>query len=332
MLKPMGKKETSMKLVLPGGSGHLGTMLAQAFHGQGHEVAVLSRSPREEPWRTVFWDGETQGPWVAELEGADVVINLAGRSVDCRYSASNRRSILDSRVLSTRAVGQALGAVRRPPGVWLQMSTATIYSHRFDAPNDEEMGRIGGGERGAPNTWKYSIEVAKAWEREVDEAKLSGIRRIKLRSAVVMNPSRGGAFDILLGLVRRGLGGEAGSGRQYVSWIHGVDFVRAIGWLIEGDVEGVVNLAAPNPLPNTPFMRALRSAWGISFGLPAPRWLLEVGALFLRTETELILKSRRVVPGVLDREGFEFRYPDWPQAARDLCQRWKDDNLLRGAR
>lgn len=318
-----------MKLVLAGGSGQVGSILAREFHGEGHEVVVLSRDPRPAPWRGIHWDGESQGPWSGELEGADVVINLAGRSVNCRYSTSNRRAILDSRVLSTRAVGRGLAAARRPPRLWLQMSTATIYSHRFDAPNDEAAGAIGGNEPGAPESWRFSIEVAQAWEREVDAVSVPGLRKVTLRSAVVMSPDRGGAFDVLLGLVRRGLGGRSGDGRQYVSFIHEVDFVRAIRWLIEGDLEGAVNLAAPNPLPNAEFMRDLREAWGIPFGLPASRWMLEVGAFFLRTETELILKSRRVVPGRLLAEGFEFRYPVWKKAAVDLSRRWRTARLSR---
>jgi hypothetical protein len=145
-----------------------------------------------------------------------------------------------------------------------------------------------------------------------------------MRSAITMSPDKGGIFDALLGLVRLGLGGTAGNGRQYVSWIHDDDFVRAVDWLIEHEeVAGSVNLASPNPLPNADFMRELRQAWGARFGLPAPTWMLEMGALVMRTETELPLKSRRVVPAVLQRAGFEFHYPTWPGAARDLCRRWR---------
>jgi uncharacterized protein (TIGR01777 family) len=313
-----------MKVVIPGGSGQVGTLLARAFHHDGHEVVVLSRRPEAAPWRVAAWDARTLGGWADELDGADAVINLAGRSVNCRYTPDNRRAILESRVHSTRVVGQAIARAHRPPPVWLQASTATIYAHRFDAPNDETSGILGGAEPGAPDTWRFSIDVATAWERALDEAVTPHTRKVKLRSAMTMSPDRGGVFDVLLRLVRFGLGGAAGDGRQYVSWIHDEDFIRAVSWLIEHEeMEGPVNLSAPNPVPNAEFMRALRQAWGISFGLPAPAWLLEVGAVFLRTETELVLKSRRVVPGRLSQAGFTFGFPEWPDAARDLCRRWR---------
>lgn len=312
-----------MKIVVPGGSGQVGTILARAFTAAGHEVVILSRSAERKPWRTVLWDGATLGNWAEEIDGCDVVINLAGRSVDCRYGAANRRAILDSRVNSTRVVGQAIEAATRPPGTWLQASTATIYAHRYDAPNDEQSGILGGSEPDAPDTWRFSIDVAKAWESEVDRFSLPSTRTVKLRSAMVMSPDRGGIFDVVMGLVRKGLGGRAGHGRQYVSWIHHVDFVRAVQWLIAEELTGVVNLTSPNPLPNRDFMRELRVAAGRSIGLPATRWMLEVGAVFLRTETELILKSRRVVPGRLLENGFEFRFPDWPAAAAQLMRAWR---------
>lgn len=313
-----------MKVVIPGGSGQVGTLLARALHSDSHEVIVLSRKPENAPWRMVAWDAKTVGAWAQALEGADAVINLAGRSVNCRYNAENRRAIMGSRVDSTRAVGKAIAQSRQPPRVWLQASTATIYAHRYDAPNDENTGILGGEEPNAPDTWRFSIEVAKAWELTLEEAVTPNTRKVALRSAMTMSPDLGGIFDTLLGLVRRGLGGKSGDGRQYVSWIHAQDFIRAIHFLIENDaLHGPVNLAAPCPLPNAEFMRVLRSAWGIPFGLPATKWMLEIGAVFLRTETELILKSRRVVPGRLLQHGFTFQFPNWPEAARDLCQRWR---------
>ncbi len=313
-----------MKIVIPGGSGQVGTVLARAFHREGHNVVVLTRQPRPAPWRSVAWDAASLGPWTAELEGADAVINLAGRSVNCRYTPENRRQILESRVDSTRVLGEAIARAGDPPRVWLQASTATIYAHRLDAPNDESTGIIGGAEPGAPDTWRFSTEVATAWERALDQADMPRTRRVKLRSAMVMSPDRGGIFDTLLGLVRRGLGGRSGSGRQYVSWIHDADFIRAIRWLMEHDeVDGAVNLASPNPLPNAEFMRTLRRAWGARIGLPAAEWMLEVGAVLMRTESELILKSRRVVPGRLLEAGFTFQHPHWAGAARDLCARWR---------
>ena len=311
--------------MIPGGTGHVGTALALALHQKGHDVVVLSRSLRRLPWRSELWDGETPGDWTSEFEGADAVINLAGQSVNCRYNAANRRVIKDSRVQSTQIVGEAIARARRPPPLWLQASTATVYAHRYDAGNDEATGLLGGKGPNTPDTWNFSIDVATSWEHVIDEARVPATRKVKLRTAIVMSPEDGGAFDSLLRLVRFGLGGRGGNGRQYVSWIHGEDFTRAVLWLIDhSNIEGAVNLAAPNPLPNSAFMRALRQAWGRGFGLPATGWMLEVGAFFLRTETELILKSRRVVPGRLLQEGFDFQFPDWPVAARELCHRWRE--------
>jgi uncharacterized protein (TIGR01777 family) len=268
------------------------------------------------------WNARTGGAWTATLEGADVVINLAGRNVNCRYSERNRSEIMDSRVSSTRLVGAAIAKTQTPPRVWLQASTATIYAHRYDAPNDERTGIIGGTERDVPDTWRFSIDVARAWERAVDEIQTPHTRKVKLRSAMIMSPDRGGIFDTLLTLVRRGLGGTAADGRQFISWIHETDFVRAVYWLVEHpELDDAVNVASPNPLPNAEFMRILRRAAGVRIGLPATRWMLEVGAFLMRTETELILKSRRVIPGRLLDAGFEFEFPDWADAARDLCAR-----------
>jgi hypothetical protein len=293
-------------------------MLARAFVAEGNEVIVISRRPAVKPWRVVAWDALTM-----ECEGADVVINLAGHSVNCRYNAANLREIVDSRVHSTNIVGEAIARAKNPPRVWLQMSTATIYAHRYDAANDED-GIIGGNEPDVPETWRFSIGVAKAWEQAAMSHELQRTRRVLLRAAMTMSPDFGGVFDTLLGLVRRGLGGRSGDGRQFVSWIHEMDFIRAIHWLIEHEtLSGPVNFAAPNPLPNADFMLGLREAWGTRVGLPAAAWMLEIGAIFLRTETELVLKSRRVIPGRLTQSGFNFEFPNWPEAVRELCERWR---------
>lgn len=313
-----------MNIVIPGGSGQVGTILARAFHKEGHQVTVLSRNPSGAPWNMAKWDGKTLGLWAQAIDGADVVINLAGYTVNCRYNKTNRARMMNSRVDSTRVVGEAIAQADNPPHTWLQASTATIYAHRFDAANDEESGLIGGNETDTPEKWNFSIKVAKAWEQELDEANVPQTRKVKLRSAMVMSPDKGGIFDVLLGLVRFGLGGRAGSGEQYVSWIHHEDFIQAIKWLINHEeVEGVINLSSPNPLPYADFMRALREEWGISFGLPATKWMLEIGTFIMRTETELVLKSRRVVPGVLLDEGFSFHHPGWEQAVKDLCEHWR---------
>ena len=313
-----------MRIVIPGGSGQVGTILARAFHRDGHDVVVLSRQPQIRRWRLVKWDGVTAGEWRREIDGADVVINLAGRSVNCRYNPANRREILQSRIASTRIVGEAIARAKRPPRVWLQASTATIYAHRYDAANDEQSGALGGGESNAPSSWRFSIDVARSWERAFDDAVTMATRKVALRSAMTLSPDAGGVFDTLLGLVRRGLGGSAGNGRQFMSWIHYEDFVAAVGWLIERpDIDGIVNIASPDPRPNAEFMRVLREAYGVPFGLPARKWMLEIGAAFMRTETELVLKSRRVVPRRLLEDGFTFRFPGWSDAAADLCYQWK---------
>lgn len=312
-----------MRIVIPGGTGQVGTVLARAFHARGDDVVVLSRSPQPAPWRVVQWDAKTLGDWAEELEAADVVINLAGRSVNCRYNPKNRRLITESRVNSTQVIGEAIAGASRPPRLWLQASTATIYAHTFDKANDEATGIIGCS-ADSPDTWRFSNEVVASWERAANKTNTPNTRKVLLRSAIVMSPDRGGAFDMLLKLVRYGLGGQSGDGRQYVSWIHDQDFVRSIFWLIDHEeLEGPVNLTSPNPLPNAEFMRDLRTAWGIRPGLPATDWMLEIGAFLLRTETELILKSRRVVPSRLLESGFTFRFPSWTEAADDLCSRWR---------
>ncbi len=322
LYQTLGVKACEMKIVIPGGSGQIGTVLARAFVADGHEVVVLSRTPGQVPWRIVEWDGESLGRWTSEFDGADVVINLAGRSVNCRYGSRNRREIKESRVKSTRAIGQAIAESPRPPRVWLQASTATIYAHRYDAPNDETNGILGGEEPNAPDTWRFSIDVAKSWEQAALEAVTPQTRQVLLRSAIVMNPDRGSPFDYLLRLVRWGLGGQHGNGRQFMSWIHDHDFVRAVYWLIDHDLSGPVNLAAQNPLPNSDFLGDLRAAWGVCCGLPTTEWMLEFGTWLMRTESELVLKSRRVVPSRLLASGFEFEFPNWSEAARDLCRRW----------
>lgn len=310
-----------MKWVVPGGTGQVGTLLARTLVRDGEEVVLLARHPRPAPCRVVAWDPAQSGAWERELDGADVVVNLAGRSVNCRYTAGNRREILESRTGSVAAVARAIAAARTPPGIWLQASTATIYAHRYDAPNDEASGRIGGLEPDVPETWRFSIDVATAWEAALDAAAVPGTRKVKLRSAMIMSPDRDGVLDTLLGLVRARLAGPVAGGRQYVSWIHETDFTRAIRFVVERGMEGAVNLASPHPLPYREFMAALRGAAGVKIGLPATRWMLEIGAFVLRTESELVLKSRRVVPGRLLDAGFEFAYPRWPEAAADLVAR-----------
>lgn len=316
--------KTLLHIVIPGGSGQVGTVLSRQFHARGHKVVVLARKAVPAPWRVVNWDGENPGPWASELENSDVVINLAGRNVNCRYTAVNRKAIMDSRIATTRLLGRAIGQLSHPPRLWMNASTATIYRHVYDRAMDERTGEIGGNELDAPAKWKFSIDVATGWEAAFFEAQTPNVRKVALRSAMTMSPDRGGIFDTLLRLVRFGLGGTSGSGEQFISWIHDADFVSALEFLItHEELEGCVNISSPNPLPNREFMRALRQAWGARIGLPATNWMLEAGSIVLRTETELVLKSRRVIPQRLLESGFRFEFPDWPAAAQNLVAGWR---------
>ncbi|MCP3801364.1 TIGR01777 family oxidoreductase [Allokutzneria sp. A3M-2-11 16] len=308
-----------MKVVIPGGTGHIGTFLGRELTALGHHVVVLGRTSG------THWDGRTLGPWAAEIDGCDAVVNLAGRSVSCRYTQENLRQMMDSRVHSARVIGEAIERADSPPRVWLQMSTATIYSHRFDAPNDEATGEIGGSEPGVPGYWAFSVDIAKAWEAEQERASTPHTRKVALRTAMVMSPGRGGVFSVLRALTRLGLGGPVAGGAQFVSWLHDRDFVRALTFLIDReDLSGPVNLAAPNPVPQRELMRTLRAALKVPVGLPATRLMAELGAFALRSDTELLLKSRRVVPGRLLDAGFSFGFPHWADAAHDLVRRVND--------
>ena len=304
------------RIVLAGGSGFLGRVLAGHLAGRGFTVRVLTRNPQGDGERS--WDGRTLGGWVDELEGAVALINLAGCSVDCRYHARNRKRILDSRVESTRVLGEALARCAQPPRVWLNASTATIYKHSLDQPRDEA------GELGSTPEAKdaFSIEVATAWERALTDAPTTHrTRKVALRTAMVLGSGANSVLPTLRRLVRCGLGGAMAGGRQFVSWIHEEDFCRALDWLLDHpELEGPVNVASPHPLRNREMMSLLRRSCGRRFGLPASGWMLEVGAFLLRTETELMLKSRCVVPGRLLATGFRFLFPHFTDAVADLSR------------
>ncbi len=307
----------------------MGRLLARHFQHSGHIVTVLTRGPYTANWQTVHWDGLNPGSWVEHLNGADICINLAGRNVNCRYTARRRQEIYDSRIRSTELLGRVIASLENPPAVWLNASTATIYRHALDREMDEATGELGGNEalnhrRRVPETWNFSVGVARDWERAFFSEHTPHTRKVALRTAILFAPEPGGAFAVLSRLVRAGLGGTQGNGHQFVSWMHAEDFLRAIDFLIaRNDIDGPVNLAAPYPLPNREFMEALRDAWQIPNGLPAPAPLLELAAFVLRTESELVLKSRCVVPGRLLDAGFRFEYPHWPDAALDLVRQWK---------
>jgi len=305
------------RMILAGGSGFLGRVLAAHFKKCGYEITVLARTPKAtcEDIRTVSWDACTPGDWARELEGAAVVINLTGRSVNCRYNAHNRREIMESRIDSTRVIGGAIAKCKTPPPVWLNASTATIYKHNF-GPAWGEAGEIAGTPEAKD---EFSIEVATAWERAFNETQTPRTRKVALRAAMVLGTGGNSVFPALHRLTRCGLGGRMGNGRQYVSWIHENDFCRAIEWLIaRDDFSGPVNICAPNPLTNAEMMKIFREVCGVPVGLPAAEWMLEIGAFFLRTETELLIKSRRVAPKRLVESGFTFEFPFMRAAVEEL--------------
>ncbi len=299
-------------LVIAGANSYLGRAVAQHFIDQAWTVVSLVRRANTAPSKTqeVLWDGKSLGAWSSSLDGAHVLLNLAGRSVNCRYSKKNRQEMLRSRVESTRILGEAMGALKSPPRVWLNSSTATIYRDAYDRAQDELQGELGKG---------FSVEIAKAWEQELANAPtVERVRKVALRTAMVFGPGRGGVGEAFGQIVKQRLAGSAGSGKQYVSWIHLQDFLRALQFIIEHEeMEGAINLAAPDPRPNHEFMRILRQRMKVGLGLPAPEWLLELGAIFKRTETELLLKSRRVWPARLLQAGFKFQFENWQSVPLD---------------
>lgn len=299
-------------IVLAGGTGTMGRILQDHFRDKGYRVLVLTRSPGKHRAPGVefqHWDGRTIGTWASELEGATAVINLAGRSVDCRYTAQNKALITNSRVDATTVLGQAIAACQHPPPVWINMSTATIYRHAEDRPMDEATGDIGSG---------FSVGVARAWEQAFFDHRRSGVRQVAVRCAMVFD-RQGGAFPTLTQLTRMGMGGQHGNGRQYMSWVHAADVARFFQWLIDNPtVEGVINLSAPEPITDRVLSGLLRARIKPWVALPSPAWLLSIGAFFLRTETELVLKSRRVVPTKALALGFRFQFPAIEPALDDL--------------
>ena len=306
------------KIILAGGSGFLGGELAKHFKTLDWDVVILTRSPksRTDGVREIVWDTKSLGDWARELDGATAVVNLTGRSVDCRYNAKNRREIMESRVNSTRVVGQAIAQCKTPPRVWLNSSTATLYQHTFGKPHDESSREM---DSATDAKDAFSVEVAQAWERTLDETNTPNTRKVALRTSMVLGLGRNSVFPVLRRLTKFGLGGRQGSGKQFVSWIHVEDFCRAIEWIIaHDDLVGPINQCAPNPLPNAEMMKLFREVCGVPIGLPAAEWMLEIGAFFLRTETELIFKSRRVVPGKLLQSGFAFCFPAFREAIKNL--------------
>ena len=316
------------KIVLPGGGGFIGRHVTRHFAGKGWEVVVLSRQLHEprDGVRFVWWDGANLDAWADELDGAAAVINLAGRSVNCRYGKKNRREIYQSREFSTEVIGEAIAECAAPPPVWFNASSATVYRHALDRAMDEATGEIDPVEPGKPrNKWEFSVDVVNRWERALFNAATPDTRRIAMRLSMVFGTGAGGVHEAFRNIARLGLGGTQGPGTQYVSWLHVDDFLRMLDWCLEnGELSGPINMCSPNPMPNSDFMRAFREACGVKRGLPASSWMLAIGAFFMRTETELLLKSRRVVPGKLLTSGFKFNHPTWPEAAKSIERSWHD--------
>lgn len=293
-------------MMVAGANGFMGRYLSRYFIDKGWRVFGLARRMKGLAVGVEFleWDGVTLDEgWADVLEKVDVLINLAGRTVNCRYNDENKRQILDSRVKSTRVLGEAVAGCENPPSVWMNASTATIYADTRVKAHTESEGVIGEG---------FSVEIAKAWEGAFDAVDVGDVRMIALRTAIVMGEEEGTVLEVLRGLARKYLGGTMGDGGQMVSWIHVDDFCRAMEWMIENEgASGVYNVAAPSAMTNAEMMRRVREQVGVSFGVPAYKWMLEVGAFFMRTETELILKSRWVYPERLLEEGFEFEHVDF---------------------
>ena len=299
------------KIILAGGNGYLGGVLAKYFSSMANEIIILARKAKakEGNIKTFVWDGKTEGSWTENLNNADLLVNLCGKNVNCRYTKKNRAEIINSRIYPTRLLNNVLEKLTNPPKLFINITSATIYRHAEDKPQDDVTGEIGYG---------FSIDVCQIWEKTFFENINPKARKIALRMGIVMG-RKDGAFPRLLNLVKVGLGGKQGDGEQYVSWIHEHDAARSIEWLIEHpEIEGAVNCTAPNPVKNTEMMRTLRSAYGMPIGLPAPGWLLEIGAKIIGTETELILKSRWVKPAILLNSGFKFQYETIKEAFHDV--------------
>lgn len=301
------------KIVLAGGNGYLGNVLAKYFSQLADEVIILARKPKANDGniKTLLWDGKTMGQWTASLDDADLLVNLCGKNVNCRYTEKNKKEILDSRLIPTRLLGKVIEGLKNPPKLWINITSATIYRHAEDRQQDEFTGEIGTG---------FSVEVCKAWENSFFETETPQTRKIALRMGIVLG-LQDGAFPRLLNLVKLGMGGKQGNGQQYMSWIHEMDAARSIEWLLNNpEIKGVVNCTAPNAVKNDLFMRSIRKAFGVGFGMPTPAWLLAIGAKIIGTETELILKSRWVKPAVLLDGGFEFKYGEVREAMEALTQ------------
>ena len=316
------------KIIIAGGSGFIGQELCNYF-GAENKVTVLGRQMRHQPTnafgedhvekviaqnlRFVKWDGLTLGEWATELENADLLINLSGKSVNCRYSEKNKQEIFDSRTNTTRVLGQAVRAATHPPKLWINAASATIYPHATDTPRDESFTDF---------HRDFSVQVCQLWEKTFFEQRTPFTRKVALRMAITIGA--GGVMIPYFNLLKFGLGGRQGDGKQMYSWVHINDTCRMIEWIVDHqELEGVYNCCSPNPVTNKVFMQTLRAATGYAFGLPAYKWMLKIGARLIGTETELILKSRWVLPTKIQAAGFQFRYAILSEAMQEIVRKTK---------
>ena len=290
------------KIVLAGGTGFVGKYLKTKFSELGYEVKIISRQND-----SIQWDDISS--IVDALDNSEMLINLAGKSVDCRYNKKNKEEILKSRTETTRILGEAILKCKNPPELWINSSTATIYRHAQDRPMTESGGEIGSG---------FSVGVATQWEKTFFDFQLPKTRQVALRMAIVLG-KEGGVMTPFKNLVRFGLGGKQGDGNQMFSWIHIEDLFTIIRFLQSNkNMTGAYNCSSPNPVSNATLMQSLRKAMNVKFGLPSPKFLLEIGAIMIRTETELILKSRWVIPERLLKAGFQFQYSTIDKALENI--------------
>ncbi|UZR94852.1 TIGR01777 family oxidoreductase [Chondrinema litorale] len=295
------------KIVIAGGSGFLGKALVAYFRDKGIETIVLSRKPEASQ---IYWDGKSIGDWVDVLEGSDALINLSGKSVDCRYNQSNRDKILSSRIESTKVLNIAMSQCKNPPKVWLNSSSATIYIHSENEIMTEQNGIIGD---------DFSMNICKRWESEFFNKSIGQVRKVALRTSIVLGEN-GGAFPKMKWLSQLGMGGKQGNGKQYMSWIHIKDFCKAVDFIIQNEnMEGEINITSPEPVKNDLFTEGLRRSLNMPIGFSQSRFLLELGSVIIGTETELLLKSRKVYPEKLIENGFVFDYGLLAKAFENLC-------------
>ncbi|SDK28052.1 hypothetical protein SAMN05421823_102339 [Catalinimonas alkaloidigena] len=300
---------THPTLVLAGGSGFLGQLLTRHFAAQGYRIVILSRhaaQPSSSQVHYYAWDGHTPGPWQQALEGAAALINLTGKSVNCRYTPANRQEIVRSRVASTQVLGEAIRACQHPPKVWINAGSAAIYGNAGVQLMDE-FSATGEG---------FSADVCRAWEEAFEQQTTPHTRKVMLRLGLVLSPE-GGVLPPFLKLVQARLGGRIGHGDQYLSWLHADDFVRMVQYVMQHEeLTGIFNATGPEPVRNHQWMRTLRQVTRHRFGLPTPAWLARLGTTLAGTEAELLLQGRRAIPARLLRSGFQFRHPYLEEA---LC-------------